>query len=110
MHPLMEDNRDAIEVLCREFGIACLEVFGSIVNGEFDPERSDVDFIAEYPEGYDFGIWLSRYFELEDRLEGVLGRPVDVLIPSALKNRWFRREANTTRMELFNASKIAEGA
>lgn len=110
MHPLIEDNRDAIEFLCREFGVARLEVFGSIVSGDFNPEQSDVDFIVEYPEGYDFGIWLSCYFELKDRLEEVLGRPVDLVMPSALKNKWFRREANKTRTELFDASKIAEVA
>ena len=110
MHPLIENNRATIESLCREFGVARLEVFGSVVSGEFDPEQSDVDFIVEYPEGYDFEIWLSRYFELKDRLEGVLGRPVDLVMPSALKNKWFRREANKTRTELFDASKIAEVA
>ena len=110
MHPLIEENRDAIESLCREFGVARLEVFGSIVSGQFDPEQSDVDFIVEYPEGYDFGAWLLRYFEMKDRLGGLLGRPVDLVMPPALKNKWLRRQANKTRTELFNASKITEVA
>jgi uncharacterized protein len=110
MHPIIDIHREAIQALCREFGVARLEVFGSVVTDAFDPERSDIDFIVTYPEDYEFGPWLKRYVELGERLEALLGRDVDLVMPSALGNRWFRREADKTRTVLFDASQISEVA
>jgi predicted nucleotidyltransferase len=47
MHQLVETNRDAIESLRRHRGVRRLEVFGSILRGDFDKERSDVDVLVE---------------------------------------------------------------
>ena len=52
MNPLIEQHLDAIRALCREYGVARLEVFGSAATGAFDPDRSAVDFIVEYPADY----------------------------------------------------------
>jgi predicted nucleotidyltransferase len=46
MHPLIADNLDAIHTLAREYGVARLEVFGSVTTGAFDSERSDIDFLV----------------------------------------------------------------
>lgn len=109
MHPLIENNRKSIEALCREFSVEKLEAFGSIMTEAFRDD-SDVDFIVHYPEGHDLGPWAGRHLELQKRLEALLGRKVDLVMPSALNNKWFRREANKTRLELFDASKITEVA
>ena len=53
VNPLITNNLDAIRALCREYGIVRLEVFGSVVTEDFDPARSDVDVIIEYPPDYD---------------------------------------------------------
>lgn len=103
MHPLLADNLDRIRALCEAFGVARLEVFGSINTPAFDPARSDVDFLVTYPEGYDYGPWLARHFELRDRLEDVVGRTVDLLINTAFENRFFVRSLNESRRELFAA-------
>jgi hypothetical protein len=42
MIPLIEQHQTAIADLCREFGVAKLEHFGSAANGAFDgPRLSD---------------------------------------------------------------------
>jgi predicted nucleotidyltransferase len=110
MIPLIEEHRAAIQALCRQYGVARLEVFGSAATDAFDPARSDVDFLVEYPPGYDFGPWLTRLQELEKALSNLLGTKVDLVMTSALKNKWFRREANKTRQVVFDASKVAEVA
>lgn len=95
----IEHNLDAIHALCREYGVARLEVFGSAVTGEFDPTRSDVDFLVEYAPDTDLGPWLKHYFELRDALASLLDRGVDVVMASApaMENPYFRREADKTR-------------
>lgn len=101
MHPLLEQHLDSIRTLCREFDVCRLEVFGSVMTNRFDPERSDVDFIVEYPPDYEFGPWLTRYFDLKDRLETLLGRPVDLVIASAMRKPRFIESANSTRHQLY---------
>lgn len=108
--PIIVEHLEAINALCREFGVARLEVFGSVCTPAFDPERSDVDFVVEYPPDYDFGPWLTRYFALEEALAALLGRKVDLVMTKAMKNKWFRREATKTRTAVYDASKVAEVA
>lgn len=110
MNPLIERHRDAIVALCREYGVTRLELFGSAATDTFDPDRSDVDFIVHYPEGYEFGPWLTRFQDLEKALVDLLGRDVDLVMTSALKNRWFNREAAKTRTVIYDASEISEAA
>jgi predicted nucleotidyltransferase len=107
MHPLIEERRDAIRALCREFGVSRIEVFGSAATDAFDPERSDIDVIVHYPDDYDYGPWLGRFQDLELALAAALGRDVDLVMTSALKNNWFAREAAKTRTAIYDACEIS---
>lgn len=100
------DNIEAIRTLGRDYGVVRLEVFGSICTEEFDPERSDIDFIVTYPAGYEFGPWLTRFNELQDQLAAVLGQSVDLVMAAApvMGNERFRREADKTRTVIYDAS------
>jgi predicted nucleotidyltransferase len=110
MHVLIERHRQAILDVCRAFGVVRLEVFGSVMTDAFDPDRSDVDFIVTYPPDYDFGPWLARFQDMEEALAKVLGRPVNLVMTSALRNRWFLREAAKTRTVIYDAFQITEVA
>ena len=110
MHPLIESHLEEIRALCREYGVCRLELFGSAATDAFDPIRSDVDFIVHYPDDYDFGPWIGRFQDLERALADVLGRNVDLIMTSALRNRWFAQEAARTRMVVYDASEISEVA
>jgi predicted nucleotidyltransferase len=48
MPPLIDDNLEEIGRLCRPHGVHKLEVFGSILRSDFDPQRSDVDVVVEF--------------------------------------------------------------
>jgi hypothetical protein len=41
MHPLIDNNRQAIAELCRRHAVRRLEAFGSILRDDFDAGRSD---------------------------------------------------------------------
>ncbi len=107
MHRLIADNLDQIRRLCEEFGVERLEAFGSINTPDFDPDRSDVDFLVTYPEGYTFGPWLRRYFQLEERLAETLDRKLDLVQATTLRRDRFRRLADQTRQVIYVAPKIA---
>lgn len=107
MHPLIADNLDQIRRLCEEFGVERLEVFGSINTSGFDHDRSDVDFLVTYPEGYVYGPWMGRLFDLEAALDALLDRKVDLIRSSVLQRDRFRGLADRTRQVVFTAPEIA---
>jgi len=110
MAPLIEHHLAALKITCRRFGVVRLELFGSAADGEsFDPERSDVDFIVRFRPGTDLGPWLAKYFDLRAELERLLGRPVELVMDSAMRDPLFLREANRTR-QLIYAAENAEAA
>lgn len=104
MVPKLEQKRDELLQLCRSYGVRRLEVFGSAATGEgFDPGHSDFDFLVEFQPEQDLGPWLKHYFMFKRDLEGLLDRPVDLVMPSAMRNPYFAREANRTRQLLYAA-------
>ena len=81
-------QRDALGALCRRFGVTRLDLFGSAVTGGFDRAHSDLDLLVEIepPTG------MSRfdaYFGFKESLEELLGLPIDLVDPSALRNPFF---------------------
>lgn len=96
-----------IERVCRDFKVRRLLVFGSAMTPEFDPERSDVDLLVEFAPGVDLGPWLSRLTRLKAALESVLRRSVDLVTPSALRNPYFRTEAEKTLTPIYDAAEVA---
>jgi predicted nucleotidyltransferase len=74
---------DLLADICRRYGIARLEVFGSVSRGEASPS-SDVDVLYELIPGSRLG-WMIE--TLSDELAVVLGRPVDLVSRRALHDR-----------------------
>ena len=97
----IEQNQQALSELCQRFGVRKLELFGSAATGAFDANRSDLDFIVEFPPEYDFGPWLSRLTEFKRALIDLFERQVDLSLPTALHNPWFRREADKSRVTIY---------
>lgn len=87
--------------VCRRFHVRRLSVFGSATTENFDPATSDVDFLVEFEDGANdlFG----SYFGLKEELEGVLGRPVDLVMPKSLENPYFAESVERTRRDLYAA-------
>jgi uncharacterized protein len=103
MISLIEQNMEAIRELCRRYGVARLEVFGSATDGTFAPERSDIDFLVEFMPDYDLGPWMAKYHDLRDELKSLLGLEVDLVMAGAPKNPFFLLELNRTRTLLYAA-------
>ena len=95
--------------LCRRFGVRKLELFGSAATGEFNPHHSDLDFIVEFRRNTT-SVRDARWQDFQEDLSTLFKRPVDLVRESALRNPWFRREANKTRRVMYDASKDSEVA
>lgn len=73
--PALNDLRARVLPFCRRHHVAVLEVFGSLARGEAGPD-SDIDLLITFQPGVRLG-W--DFFQLEDELESLLGRKVDLL-------------------------------
>ncbi len=102
---LITSKRDEIAALCREYGVARLEVFGSVMTDEFDPDRSDVDFIVRFTATRGLSDWLDRRHGLQLGLTSLLGRDADLVESETgvFKDPYFRRWADPTRRLVFDA-------
>lgn len=104
MHTLIQTKRQEIEDLCRRLGVRRLDVFGSAVGDSFDPQTSDVDVLVEFTDdqrGFDY---FDTYFSLKEGLEQLLGRAVDVVSVTSIRNPYFRDRVMRTRERLYAAA------
>jgi hypothetical protein len=95
MQPDIAEKREALAALCRRYGVARLEVFGSAARGvDFDPGKSDVDFLVEF-EPHGDPTPRDRFLGLAEALEKLMGRPVDLVERNALEasRNYIRRRA-----------------
>ena len=76
---LLNRLREVKPALQREYPLRRLALFGSQARGQATPD-SDIDLLVDV----DPSIGL-RFCELADRLESLLGRPVDLVSTRALK-------------------------
>ena len=79
-----------------------LEVFGSAATDRFDAARSDVDFLVEF-ESLTPVEHADAYFGLLEALQGLFGRPVDLVTPRAIRNKYFLRAINRERIPIYAA-------
>ncbi len=103
MLPLIAERKSEIAALCKRFGVARLEVFGSSARGEdFDPARSDVDILVAFDPATGIPN-LDRYFGLKAALADLFGRPVDLVMAGAVRNPYLRAAIDRHRETLFAA-------
>lgn len=102
MVAVLEDKIDAIKAACEQFGVVRLDIFGSVLRDDFEPGRSDVDFLVDFGSMSPYAK-PDAYFGLLDELRAILGTEVDLVMVGALKNRYIREDVNRTKQSLYAA-------
>ena len=102
MNPIIEVHRDELAAACREFQVDRLEAFGSVVREDFEPNRSDVDFIVRFQSPGEKG-YADRYQGLAERLEGILAHRVDLITERSIRNPIFRRSIEPERVVVYGS-------
>ncbi len=101
MHSIVESKRQEVADLCRRSGVKRLDVFGSAARDDFDETRSDIDFLVEFDESAPQS--LSAFFALKDALAQMFARPVDLVMPDAVRNPYVRASINRSRQVIYAA-------
>ncbi len=86
---LIERNIDTLIILCKQHKVKELYIFGSILSYKFS-DSSDIDFLVQF-EDIDISEYFDNYMDLKEKLEKLLGRPVDLLENQAIRNPIFRK-------------------
>lgn len=100
MHPIVEAKRAELADLCHRRGVTRLELFGSAARADFDPARSDLDFLVEFAERRE-GSALTAWFGLKDELESMFERPVDLVSFDAIVNPYVRASIRKSRQLVY---------
>lgn len=97
---LLERHREAIAQLCQQYSVQRLAVFGSVLRGDFDPQRSDIDLAVDF--AHHPAIAPARqYFDFKSALEHLLGRRVDLVELNAMPDSRLRRRIERTQVALY---------
>ncbi len=102
MTDLINNHREQINQLCRRYKVRRIEIFGSATGRGFEPKQSDVDFLVEFLP-LNENEYADMYFGLLESLESLLGRPVDLVMATALSNPYFIQAIAESRTELYAA-------
>lgn len=92
-----------IEAFCQRWQIIEMALFGSVLREDYSPE-SDIDVLVTFaPESH----WsLFDHVEMQDELQTILGRPVDLLTRAGIERsqNYLRRRAILNSAEVIYAS------
>jgi predicted nucleotidyltransferase len=91
----------AIARACEQHGVARLRLFGSAVTDHFDPDSSDVDFLVDFRADATAGI--APFLALKEALEIIVGREVDLIEASAVRNPYFAKKAFSEAVDVYAA-------
>lgn len=104
MIELVENQKQAVSKLCRQYRVERLDIFGSAANGPFEPGRSDLDFLVHFGQRNPTGEYAARYLDFADALEKLFSRRVDLLTEQSIRNPYLRREVEATRQIVYEQS------
>jgi predicted nucleotidyltransferase len=103
MTKIIENNKEQLIALCKKYRVSELDVFGSAATGDFDPARSDIDFLVEFQKTVTHDRF--NFFNLLDELKQLFGRDIDLVEPGGLKNPYFIEMVNQTKRKFYVAPK-----
>ncbi len=104
MIPDISTHREELRRLCRRFHVRRLDVFGSAARADdFDPTRSDLDFLVEFDSQAPDALSLKTYFGFKEALEALFGRSVDLVEPGPVRNPYLKASIERSREPVFEA-------
>ncbi len=105
LHPSINQHLPKIKALFKLHKIKNAYVFGSVLTNKFD-EKSDVDFLINFNDYSDPLKVGQSIWDIEDELELITNRKVDLLIERSLKNPYFIQELNNTKQLIYEFAAI----
>ncbi len=77
-----------IKAFCERWGLTKMEVFGSAIRSDFNPETSDIDLMVSRPSPPTVRISLFDEVKMCDELAEIFGRKVDLVWRSSIETHY----------------------
>ncbi|MFT4152532.1 nucleotidyltransferase family protein [Parafilimonas sp.] len=106
MSPVIENNKEQIIDLCKQYHVKELYVFGSATRDDFNAE-SDVDLLVEFKNypSLNSNDELYAYFEnmddLSNRFSLLFKREVDLLTEKNIRNKYLKKIINDEKKLIY---------
>ena len=98
----IQERLNEIAILCKLHQVSSIALFGSAANETMN-EHSDIDLLVEFSEDLDVLEYADNYFSLLEKLEALLGKPVDLVSRKSLTNPILMQEINRSKVALYAA-------
>ncbi|MEB2778085.1 nucleotidyltransferase domain-containing protein [Algoriphagus sp. D3-2-R+10] len=96
---ISDNNINLIKKLCEKYRVRTFSAFGSVTRDDFSDD-SDIDFVVDFDENDPFK-YTDLYFELKENLEDLLKRQIDLIEERGIKNRFFKKELDATKVLIY---------
>lgn len=96
----LQNKIPEVIVLLKKHRVKRAYAFGSAVKGDFKA-GSDIDLLIAFDDTLNPVEYGQHYFDLVDQLEALLQFPVDVITEPSLKNPFFIKSVNETKVPLY---------
>lgn len=97
---ILTQNIEQIRALCDEHNVESLFAFGSVCSNDYN-EGSDIDLLVSFLPMDSYGDYADNYFDLAEKFERLLKRPVDLVTEKSLSNPYFIQSINRNKQLLY---------
>lgn len=94
-----DKNINLIKKLCKKYKVRTFSAFGSVTREDFK-DNSDIDFVVDFDENDPFE-YTDLYFQLKENLEKLLKHQIDLIEERGIKNQFFKKELNETKVLIY---------
>jgi len=103
VHSMLKERLPELQDICKRRLVRRLSLYGSATGSSFNPASSDLDFLVQFaslsPSQH-----AASYFGLQEDLERLFERSVDLVEPEPLRNPYFRQAVEQNRELVYVAS------
>jgi len=96
--PKINIPQDKIADFCKKWKIAEFSIFGSALREDFSP-KSDVDVLISFEPDIPWSLF--DWVDMIEELQGIIGREVDLVEKSGLRNPFRRHEILNNRQVIY---------
>lgn len=100
IHPSIQNKIPSIVEILKAHNVQRAYAFGSVCTATFNSE-SDIDLLVSFDMKEPFDGYTENIWKLEDELQKLLNRNIDLVPEHTLSNRYFIEELEKTKTTLY---------
>jgi len=96
---IIQEHIDKLKILCGQYHVAELYVFGSIVSERYT-NASDIDFLVKF-SGVDPIEYFDNYMDFKASLETLFSREIDLVEIQSIRNPILKKSIDRNKIYLY---------